>query len=349
MKLSKNLICLIGDLHFGEKGNSSKFNQQLLGLLDFAVSESKKRECKVCFQLGDWHHDRHKLVVETINFSLQGAEKLAAGFDEVYTIVSNHDTYFRDRLDVNSMKFLEPYMTVIDEPTIIMDGKVIAVPWIVSGEMWDDVIKLSKSSGIDYMFAHLELNGFKVNDAYEMEHGYSHKELRHLKHVYTGHYHSPQTKDNVTFCGTPIPITMNEANEAHGIYFLDLDTGNIEFVEYHGVSVISLKYTELESILDKLDPENTYIRVEFPDDLEDETIITDVQNLLTELNLSEFKIQYTPSVVKTILDGAETNVENVENIDAVVLQFLNESRKIAGVDNRLLAEIYNEAILRETE
>jgi len=247
------------------------------------------------------------------------------------------------------MKFLEPYMTVIEEPTVILDGKVLATPWIVSGEMWDDVIKQSKSSGVEYMFAHLELNGFKVNDSYEMEHGYSHKELGHLKHVYTGHYHSPQTKDNVTFCGTPIPITMNEANESHGIYFLDLETGNIEFVEYSGVSVLSVKYTELESVLEKIDPASTYIRVEFPDDLEDETIITDVQNLLTELKISEFKIQYTPSAIKTILDGVDTNVENVENIDAVVLQFLSESSKIAGVDNELLSEIYNEAIMRETE
>ncbi len=344
-----NLICLIGDLHFGEKGNSSKFNQQVLGVLEFAVTEAKKRDCKTCFQLGDWHHDRHKLAVDTINFSIRGAEILSDWFDETITIVSNHDTYFKERLDVNSMKLLEPYMRVIDEPTLICNGQVVATPWIVSGEMWDSVIKLSKTKGVKYMFAHLELNGFKVNDSYTMEHGLSHKELSHLNHVYTGHYHSPQTKDNITYCGTPIPITMNEANEAHGVYFLDLDTGKIEFVEYTGVKVLSVPVDKLAEILDEIDPDNTYIRVEFPDDIEDETIITDVQSLLTDMNVSEFKIQYTPSAVKTILESQQNDVSDVENIDEVVLKFLDESNKIAGVDNELLSSIYKEAILRETQ
>jgi DNA repair exonuclease SbcCD nuclease subunit len=247
------------------------------------------------------------------------------------------------------MKFLEHYMTVIDEPTVIFDGKVLALPWVVDGEMWDNAIKLSKTSKVDYMFAHLELNGFKVNDSYEMEHGQSPKELSHLKHVYTGHYHSPQTKENITYCGTPIPITMNEANEAHGIYFLDLDTGVLEFVEYKGVNVLSIPYDKLEDILDEIDPENTYLRVEFPDDLEDETIISDVQALLTELKVSEFKIQHTPSAAKLILEGDVGTVENVENIDAVVLKFLDESNKIASVDNEILKAIYQEAMERETE
>lgn len=346
----RNLVCLVGDLHFGEKGNSPKYNEQLLNLLEFTVRESKSRGCAVCFQLGDWHHDRHKLVVETINYSIKGAEILSKGFDKVYTIVSNHDSFYRDRLDVNSMKFLEHYMTVIDKPTLIFNDQVLALPWVVSGEMWDSAINLSKTSKAEYMFAHLELNGFKVNDSYEMEHGHSPKELAHMKHVYTGHYHSPQNKDNITYCGTPIPITMNEANESHGIYFLDLDTGAIEFVEYHGVKVLSISYEKLIDVLDEIkDPENTYIRVEFPDDLDDETIITDIQAVLTEMNMGEFKIQHRPSVVSKILEGDTSTVQNVENIDAVVLQFLDESSKIAAVDNVLLKTIYQEAILRETE
>lgn len=337
------LICLIGDLHYGEKGNSDKYNQQVNDLLRFAVSEAEDRQCNVCCQLGDWHDDRSKLNVSTINRSVEGAKILQEGFEEAYTIVSNHDIYHRDRLDINSMKIIEPYITVIEKPTQIEN--VLLVPWIVSGEMWDSVIKQSHDESIDYMFAHLELNGFLVNDLYEMEHGYSPTELRHLKHVYTGHYHSPQTKDNVTYCGTPYPISMNEANGKHGIYFFETTTGDCEFVEYTKVKVLSLTPDQLDQ-LDNCDPEHTYVRVVFPDDLEDETVITDVQNMLVEKGFNEHKIKYTDSKAKQIIEAEVKTVEEVENIDGVVVSYLKTAQPVAGVDMELLAQIYDDAIER---
>lgn len=334
-------ICLIGDLHYGEKGNSDKFNQQVNDLLRFAVDESKKRTVEMCIQLGDWHDDRSKLNVATINRSIEGAKILQEGFDTVYTIVSNHDIYHRDRLDVNSMKLIEPYITVVDQPTIIEN--FIMVPWVVSNEMWDEVINLTHESKVDYMFAHLELNGFLVNDMYEMEHGYSPTSLRHLKHVYTGHYHSPQTKDNITYTGTPYPISMNEANGTHGIYFFDTETGDCEFVEYTKVKVLSINYDELD-VLDECDPQHTTVRVVFPDNLEDETVITDVQNFLKEKGFDDHKIRYTDKKATAIMESDVGEVEEVENIDGVVINFLKTSKPIDGVDLELLASIYQDAI-----
>ena len=335
-----NLVCLIGDLHYGEKGNSEKFNQQVNLLLEFAVSEAKKRSCKTCIQLGDWHHDRSKINVSTMNYSIAGAKTLQNGFDDVLTIVSNHDIYHRDRIDINSMEMLKPYLTVIDTPTVYKNS--LLVPWVVSGEDWDSMITLSKKEESEYLFAHLELNDFKVNDNYTMEHGFSPKSLSHFKHVYTGHYHTPQTKNNITYCGTPYPISMNEANGQHGIYFLDLDTGACEFVEFELVKVISIPYTDID-ILEHCDPEFTYVRIEFPDDLEDETIISDVQKFLEENHFVEHKIQYTDSKTKQILSADVSDVKEVENIDEVVVSFIENSADISGVDKNLLAEIYKEA------
>jgi hypothetical protein len=281
-----------------------------------------------------------------MNYSITGAKTLQNGFDEVFAIVSNHDIYHRDRIDINSMEMLKPYLTVIDTPTVYKNS--ILVPWIVSGEEWDNIINETKATKVDYMFAHLELNGFKVNDNYTMEHGFSPKELKHLKHVYTGHYHTPQTKENITFVGTPYPITMNEANGKHGVYFLDLDTGVCEFVEFTKVKVLSIPYDQLD-ILDSCEPEFTYVRVEFPDDLDDETKISDVQKMLEERNFSEHKIQYTDSKTKQILATDVSDVKEVENIDEVVVSFIEHSTEIAGVDKTMLAEIYLEAIERGTD
>ncbi|WGH49705.1 recombination-related endonuclease [Alishewanella phage vB_AspM_Slickus01] len=342
--MNDDLICFVGDLHFGEKGNSEKYNNSLLTLCGFIVEESKSRGCSKLFQFGDWHHDRLKINVDTLNKSVEGAKIFSEYFTEAYTIVSNHDIFYRDRLDVSSMKILEPYITVIDKPTKLFDDKVIAVPWVVDGQMWDDVVEMSKSC--EYMFAHLELNGFNVNDAYVMEHGHSHVALKHLKKVYTGHYHSPQVKDNIVYCGTPIPITMNEANEKHGIYFFNLKTGDCEFVEYNGVTVVSIPYDKLDEVLATCDPSNSYIRVEFPEDLEDELLISAAQDKLQAANVSEFKIQYVPIAVREILNSDVEDVSDVENIDGVVMQFIDSANSLAAVDNDLLKEIYKLAIER---
>jgi hypothetical protein len=180
-----------------------------------------------------------------------------------------------------------------------------------------------------------------------MEHGYSPKELRHLELVMTGHYHSPQKQDNIQYLGTPIPITMNEANEAHGIYFFDDQTGEVEFVEYGGVKVVSIPYDKVEDYLDKddLDPSNTTMRVEFPDDLDDETIITDITSALKELGI-DHKVKYNDSKTQRILEADANSVEEVENIDAVVKTHIKESTPIDGIDKDLLGELYEEAITR---
>lgn len=334
--------CLIGDLHFGEKGNSEKHNKQVLGVLQFAIDESKKRGVTTCFQFGDYFDNRTKIEVSTLGYGIDGAKLLADNFDVVMTIVSNHDIYHRDRLDITSMRALEPYMDVISEPTMISDT-VAAIPWVVDGKSWDEAIQFTIDNKAKFLFGHLELNGFLVNDMYEMEHGYSPTELKHLDHVYTGHYHTPQVKKNITYLGTPIPISMNEANGVHGIYFFDDETGELEFVQYKKVQVVSVSYEDLEDAIKDADPENTYIRVEFPDDLEDETVITDIQKQLDSLGFRERKIKYSDQKVKKIMEADVDSVEEVENIDAVVVQFIKGSSSVNGIDSEILYELYQKA------
>lgn len=339
---------MIGDLHYGEKGDSDKHNDQTNDCLRWAVSEAKKRSCTTVVQFGDWFHNRNRVNVNTMNKGIEGAKILSDGFDHAYTIVSNHDIYHRDRLDVNSMAILRPYINVIDEPTELPEeacggesSGVIMWPWVTSGKAWDSYINVSK--GYRFLFAHLELNGFLMNDHYEMEHGYSPKELRDFEHVYTGHYHSPQTKDNISYLGIPFGVSMTEANRELGIYFLETKTGEVEFVPYGKVKVISIPYEEFDQVIEDLDPENTYIRVEFPDDLADETEITRVQKVLEEGNFKDSKIQYTETKTKQLLESDVEEVEEVENIDKVVRTNLSQSSKVEGIDNEILIRLYNKA------
>jgi hypothetical protein len=221
---------------------------------------------------------------------------------------------------------------------------MVFAPWIITEEQWDEVCDLGKNA--DYLFAHLELNGFLMNDHYRMEHGHSHKELKKYSRVFTGHYHSYQEKDNVVYTGTPIPMSMNEANRDMGVWVLDTDTGDYAMVMYDKVKMVSLSYEDIDDVKN-YDPANTTIRIEFPDDLDDETKITDVSSILEDLNFSEVKIRYKGNKAKKLLDVEVDDIEEVENIDSVVKTFITDSTEIESIDKTILYDLYQQAIEME--
>lgn len=337
---------VIGDLHFGERGDSQKFNIQLLEMIDW-VCEFKDVDGVI--QVGDWFHHRTKIKLDTLNYGINGAMALMDRFgkENVHVLVGNHDLHHLERLDVTSLSAIKEYVNVISSITPL-EGNCLLVPWIVDGEMWDELV--ARSSDYDYCFGHFELNGFKVNDFYTMEHGFSPKGLKRFSQVFSGHYHSYQKKDNITYLGTPIPITQNESNESHGVFIFDTDSGDIDFHEYDKVKVVSISYKDIESIKD-LDPYNTSVRIEFPDDLEDETAITDAQEWLQENNFTDCKIKYRGSKVKALLEGVdEDSITEVENIDQVVLKYISSASTVSGIDNSRLEKYYRKSIeLGDTE
>lgn len=339
-----NRYLVIGDLHFGEKSNSEKFNKQIISFLEWSVEYAKENNINKVIQLGDWFHSRHKIDVSTLNYGVQGARILSNHFgkDNVYVDLGNHDIHHLHRLDINSVQpTMSDLVTVIDKTTNIGDGIVIT-PWIIDEEQWESVVELSNKKENRFLMAHLELNGFYVTDNYKMEHGYSHRELDNYDVVFTGHYHSMQTKDNILYTGTPYPITMSEANEDHGVFVFEPDADLIELVVYEGVRVVSIPYDEIET-LEKYDPENTSVRIEFPDDLEDETLIREYQETLHDLNFSEVKVKYTPKKVQELIDSDE-EIDEVENIDQAVLEFIKSSSIVDGIDKTILEKYYKKAL-----
>ncbi len=343
-ELLMRVLC-IGDLHFGERGDSRKFNEQILQFIRWAVDMCKEHKIDKVIQLGDWFHQRNKIQVETLTYGIEGARLLseALGRENVMVLEGNHDLFYLDRLDVSSVASIKPYVTVIDKPTV-MDSMVLT-PWVATQEQWDQIVSLGEEHR--FLFAHLELNGFLVNEKYEMEHGYSHRELRDYDLVITGHYHTMQTKDNILYTGTPYPITMNEANESHGVVIVDTETDDIQFIEYTGISVISLKFDEIEKVLE-YDPKTTSVRIEFPETLEDETVIEDVKNILRENGFEEVKIKYRGEKTKKLVE-TEVDVEFVENIDEAVVMAIQKSVDVEGIDKTLLAELYNQAASKEAK
>ena len=93
------------DIHFGLKSNSTLHNEDCLAFVKWATAKAQEEGCETCLFLGDWHNNRANLNIVTLNYSLRALEHLNANFARVYFIPGNHDLYYRDKRDIQSVEW----------------------------------------------------------------------------------------------------------------------------------------------------------------------------------------------------------------------------------------------------
>ena len=127
------------DIHFGLKSNSQTHNQDCESFIDWAISTAKEHNCETALFLGDWHHHRASINLQTLNYSLRSLEKINDAFENTYFIPGNHDLYYRDKRDIHGVEWAKhlPNSTICND-WFKPDGVAI-VPWLVG----EDYKKLS--------------------------------------------------------------------------------------------------------------------------------------------------------------------------------------------------------------
>jgi len=207
------------DIHFGLKSNSVVHNEDCLEFVKWATAKAKEEGCETCFFLGDWHNNRAALNVLTLNYSLQALEHMNDNFDAVYFIPGNHDLYYRDKRDIQSVEWAKHLPNVKICNDWFSSGDVVIAPWLVG----DDHKRLAKKGG-KYCFGHFELPGYYMNAMVQMpDTGEAKREdLVGFEHVFTGHFHKRQSTGNVTYIGNCFPHNYADAgDEARGMMILE--------------------------------------------------------------------------------------------------------------------------------
>ena len=134
-------INLVGDLHLGIKNNSVEWleiqKQFLLKFLFQKVDEDFDQDRDILILEGDIFHSRESINVRIQNEAFAIFKQLAAKFKRgVYIIVGNHDVYYKDKTEVNSLKALSHLadnIHVFEKPeTLNLNGEhsFLMLPWI---------------------------------------------------------------------------------------------------------------------------------------------------------------------------------------------------------------------------
>ena len=307
------------DIHFGLKSNSTLHNEDCLNFVRWATAKAKEEGCETCLFLGDWHNNRASLNILTLGYSLRALEHLNENFDQTYFIPGNHDLYYRDKRDVQSVEWAKHLSNVhiCNDWTTI--GDVTIAPWLVG----DDHKKLKKLKG-KYMFGHFELPGYLMNAMVAMpDHGeITGNDMQGFEHVFTGHFHKRQTQRNVTYIGNAFPHNYADAgDDDRGLTVLEWGKAPV----YHSwpdqpmyrVFQLSdvLKHTE------KMLVPNMHVRVNLDIDISYEEATFIKETFIDTYKLRE--ITLIPAKVTDLTDyEIQGNIE-FESVDQIVYSQLN--------------------------
>jgi len=336
-------MILSTDWHHGNAGDSVIHNQDLVDFTDWMCNYAEENEISTFVHLGDFFHNRAKLDLNTIEYANETVSRITNTFESTYMLKGNHDIYFRDNRDVCSTHMFKPYVTeVVDYYKII--GDVMLVSWLCTPEEYDDIIKISKEKKVKYMMGHFEFSNFQLNDHYIMESGQSHRELKHLDVVFSGHYHGRQFTDNVVYIGNPLPFDFNDDNDPNkGFCVFDTDTGKYEFVNYEKVHVLTLTPAEiLETDWSQFDLNDVTVRVVVEDDVSRETLDT-ISAILEDNDFRTNKLVYKPKTDNKVI-AEVTDINHLMSIDEAVVTHIKGMTDNESINKDLLEELYQEIL-----
>lgn len=217
------------DTHLGIKKSNSIWEKIIFELFVAICTYAKENNLTEKFvHLGDFHDTRKSLNVSSINNGLDIIEMLSDTFDDVYLILGNHDTYFKDRIFPHSLRVYEKITNVhiIDEPFVLDD--ITFIPWFI-----DDipVKEILSNPDTKYVFGHLGINEAHMNASgtEARQENLKMSDFNNVDGVWSGHFHTPGVYGNVNYIGSPFHMDFNDAGE-RGFYHWS--NGDIKLIPY---------------------------------------------------------------------------------------------------------------------
>ena len=256
-------IALITDTHFGARNDSEVFNDYFFKFYDntfFPYLE--ENNITTCIHLGDITDRRKFINFKTLQkFRHDFVWKLGSMGVDTHVIIGNHDTYYKNTNEVNSMNSLftsfdgklEPW--IYEKATEVeFDGcKMLFVPWICP-ENYDETMKMIEKTDAQVLMGHLEVKGFTMYRGFtNFDHGLDRKLFNKFDCAFSGHFHHKSTQDNITYLGNPYQMTWSDYGDKRGFHIFDTETRELEFIENPYSIFKKLEYNDRDKSYENFD------------------------------------------------------------------------------------------------
>ena len=240
-------IAILGDTHFGMRGDSLAFHnhyREFYTKVFFPYIE--EHGIKTIVQLGDLFDRRKYISFQTLAlcrkyfFDIMRDKNI-----QFYTLLGNHDITFKNTLKVNSPQLLlkdYPNVWIFDKPHKSEFG-IDIIPWICQ-ENEAEIKEFIKNSSNNYCFGHFELAGFEMDRGNICHDGMDASILDKYDLVLSGHFHHKSTNGKIVYVGTPGEMTWADYNDERGFHIFDTETGDMEFIKNPYTIFNKIKYND---------------------------------------------------------------------------------------------------------
>lgn len=247
-------IAILNDTHCGIRNSSDIFmDYQEAFYRDVFFPYLLENGITQILHLGDYYDNR-----KTINFKALThnrkifLEKLREYGITMDIILGNHDTYFKNTNEVNSLKELQGHymneVNLILEPKVMdYDGcKVGLLPWVCS-ENEEESHEFINTCKADIIGAHLELQGFEMQKGMPCMDGMNPKLFERFEMVLSGHFHTKSSQGNIHYLGSQMEFFWNDCDDKKYFHVLDTDTREITAV-HNPVTIYEKIYYDHENM-----------------------------------------------------------------------------------------------------
>lgn len=229
-------VCLLGDTHIGARNDSPVFHNFFAKFYnDVFFPYLKENNILHVVQLGDVF-DRRKYI--NFNSLKLAREYFFEKLNKDYTswmLVGNHDTYYKNTNEVNSLELLLGQyhnINVVNEPTVVDFEEVstLLVPWM-SEANYQHCIEQIQKTNCPLVVGHFEIDGFEMYKGAVHEGGITRDLFANIELVVSGHFHHKSSHYNIHYLGTPYEITWSDFNDPKGFHIYDTDTRELTFIQ----------------------------------------------------------------------------------------------------------------------
>jgi len=245
-------IVILGDTHFGARGDSIDFHRHFKKFYDeIFFPFLKENNINVVFQMGDLFDRRKFMNFNSLYLCRKYFfDKLQRENIQLHTLIGNHDIFYRNTLNVNSSELLLNEYNNIQIyrkfQTIDIDGLLIdIVPWLCDDNQ-EQILEEMKNSKSDVCFGHFEIDGFEMDRGNVHQGGLDRKQLIKYDVVLSGHFHHRSSSDNIFYVGTPYEMTWSDYNDPKGFHVFDTNTRELKFIENYNKIFYKIVYDDAE-------------------------------------------------------------------------------------------------------
>src|SRR5210317_2241656 len=232
-------IALLNDSHWGSKNDAkSHLDHQEKFYYDVFFPYLKENNINTLVHLGDVIDRRKFINFNTAYRFKKFMFKLWEEKIDTHIILGNHDTYYKNTNEVNSIEQLVTTFDGINEPWIYTRPKevelggcrMLFLPWICD-DNYEESIHAIDNATADICFGHLEVKGFEMHKGVMNDHGLEREQLRRFEKVFSGHFHKKSDDGHIYYLGTQYQIMWSDHNCPKGFHIFDTETRELERIE----------------------------------------------------------------------------------------------------------------------